>query len=233
MKKRKTAKTVFSLCLVFLLAAAVLTACSDAGSEPGETVSWQDLYDQGAALFSEGKYEEAISVFTEAIGLDPEQIQAYLGRGDSYVRKITVTPAEVEENLAKAKADYEAALALDGSSSEAYLGKADVLIRLEEFEEAYDTLLAAQDLAADQDAIREKVQEFESGSYVDSSDQLRRKDSFDANTGELLGYTVYEYDFLGKRSGWRNYGDPAIDDGIQISLQESCRVTYDLSLIHI
>ena len=71
------------------------------------------------------------------------------------------------------------------------------------------------------------MQEFKSGKYVDSSAQLRRKDSFDANTGELIAYTVYEYDFLGRRSGWRNYGDPDISDGIQIGLQESAAVTFD------
>ncbi|MBR5640654.1 MAG: tetratricopeptide repeat protein [Firmicutes bacterium] len=227
MKNTSTFKRFLSLCLVALLALFTLSACDESGAEAGEAVSWQDYYNQGAELFAEGNYDEAIAAFSEAIGLDPEQVLAYIGRGDSYVHKITISSVELEENLAKARADYEEALARDGGSAEAYLGMADVLIRTEEFQEAWNLLEDAQRKSVTSDQIQEKIKEFEGGKYVDSSAQLRRKDSFDANTGELIAYTVYEYDFLGRKSGWRNYGDPDISDGYQLTLQESCAVTFD------
>jgi tetratricopeptide (TPR) repeat protein len=227
MKNSSVLKRILILCLVSLLALFILSACDESGAQAGAAVSWLDYYNQGEDFFAEGNYDDAIIAFSEAIGLDPEQALAYIGRGDSYVHKITISRTELEENLAKARADYEEALSRDDGSAEAYLGLADVLIRTEEFQEAWNLLEDAQLKSITSDQIEEKIKEFESGKYVDSSAQLRRKDSFDANTGELIAYTVYEYDFLGRKSGWRNYGDPDISDGYQLTLQESCSVTFD------
>ncbi|MBQ9421156.1 MAG: tetratricopeptide repeat protein [Lachnospiraceae bacterium] len=208
---------------------------ADAGETPAETeaetepeteppLTWEDLYKQGQEYFSEENYEEAIQTFTEAIGLDPDQAPVYVGRGDSYVLRQAEDEEEVGDNLSLAWADYETASGLDETCAPAYLGMADVLIRRESFEEAYELLKSASAKAADNTAILEKTREIESGKYVDSSSQIRRMDQFDPD-GSLTAYTVYEYDFLGRKIGWRNYaaqaGEPVLSKYIEVTFDDN------------
>ena len=69
-------------------------------------------------------------------------------------------------------------------------------------------------------AILAKAREIESGQYVDSSQQIRRMDEFDAN-GKLTAYTIYEYDFLGRKTGWRNYESSALTKYIEVTFDEN------------
>ncbi len=168
-------------------------------------ISWEDRYAEGQEYFSEENYEDAILAFTEAIEIDPEHAPVFVSRGDAYVLRKAADDQELEDNLTLAWTDYETASEIDETYAPAYLGMSDVLIRRESFEEAYHLLSSAIENVTEEDAILEKVQEFEQGNFVDSSAKLRRKDQFDTN-GVLQGYTVYEYDFLGRKIGWRNYG---------------------------
>lgn len=101
----------------FLCVILLLTACG--AKEP----TWQEQYDLGVRYLSEGNYEEAIIAFTAAIEISPNRAEAYVGRGDAYIKS-----SETEENLAAAQADYEKAIELDGTLVDAYLGLADVYI---------------------------------------------------------------------------------------------------------
>lgn len=50
--------------------------------DPGMT--WQEQYDLGIRLLSEGKYEEAILAFSAAIAIAPKSAQNYISRADAY-----------------------------------------------------------------------------------------------------------------------------------------------------
>lgn len=84
------------------------------------TAEWQERYDLGVEYFAEKNYEDAVSAFTEAIQIDPEQQQAFISRGDAYVM--------LDDHLEDALADYEQALQLDESCIEGYIGLADVYL---------------------------------------------------------------------------------------------------------
>ena len=90
---------------LFLVLALALTACGGQGS-------WQEQYDLGIRYLSEGNYEEAILAFTAAIEIDPNQAEAYLGRGDAYIgRAEAATPEGAEDLEGEALSAYESALA--------------------------------------------------------------------------------------------------------------------------
>ena len=84
---------------------------------------------------SEGNYEEAVIAFTAAIEIEPNRAEAYVGRGDAYIKS-----SEAEENLSLAIKDYEQAIELDEANADAYLGLADVYIRQGAHEKALEVL---------------------------------------------------------------------------------------------
>ena len=84
-------KNPLRLLAAVLLAVALLTACSSKAEKVREKL------DLGQKYLTEQNYTEAVASFTEAIGLDPENITAYLGRAQAY---------EGMEQYDDAKADY-------------------------------------------------------------------------------------------------------------------------------
>jgi len=176
---------------------------------PEPVLTWEDLYEQGKEFFEAENYEEAVTAFTESIDLDDQQAIVYIRRGDSYVRMEALSDADMDAHLTKALNDYEKAIELDDSLEDAYLGKADVLIRREQFEEAYDLLQSAQAAVSDSSQILAKTAEIETGEYIDTSRQIRRKDTFDTS-GSLVAYIVYQYNFLGQKVSWDIYDGPGL-----------------------
>ena len=176
---------------------------------PEPVLTWEDLYEQGMEFFEDENYEEAITAFTESIDLDDQQAIVYIRRGDSYVRMEALSDADMDAHLTNALNDYEKAIELDDSLEDAYLGKADVLIRREQFEEAYDLLQSAQAAVSDSSQILAKTAEIETGEYIDTSRQIRRKDTFDTS-GSLVAYIVYQYNFLGQKVSWDIYDGPGL-----------------------
>ena len=67
------------LIAVIVLAAVLLTAC---GSKAATAT---DKIKLGQKYLTELNYTEAIASFTEAIKLDPNNIQAYMGRAEAYL----------------------------------------------------------------------------------------------------------------------------------------------------
>lgn len=98
-------------------------------------LTWQEQYDLGMRYLSEGNYEEAVIAFTAAIEIEPNRAEAYVGRGDAYIKS-----SEAEENLSLAIKDYEQAIELDEANADAYLGLADVYIRQGAHEKALEVL---------------------------------------------------------------------------------------------
>lgn len=70
--------------LAVLLVAAVAAA---ALLIPGMLANnrWQEQYDLAAEYLEDGDYEDAVEAFLEAINLDPERAEAYLGAAEAYM----------------------------------------------------------------------------------------------------------------------------------------------------
>lgn len=103
-----------SLCGIVLVL-LLFTACS---SKAAKAVGKVEL---GQKYLTELNYTEAVASFTEAIGLDPENIPAYMGRAQAYVAL---------KQYDDAKADYTTAIEKTEeqpyTQAEAYVGRAEV-----------------------------------------------------------------------------------------------------------
>ena len=64
----------------------------------------QQLFEAGMVLFTGGKYQNSIDLFTEALALDPVFEPAYLSRGSAFMR---------EARMPEAIADFTQAIALN------------------------------------------------------------------------------------------------------------------------
>ena len=72
-------KSVARRFVVLFLAVMLLTACSSKATNAADKI------ELGQKYLTELNYTEAIASFTEAIKLDPNNIQAYMGRAEAYV----------------------------------------------------------------------------------------------------------------------------------------------------
>ena len=108
-------KSPLRLLAAVLLAVALLTACSSKAEKVREKL------DLGQKYLTEQNYTEAVASFTEAIGLDPENIPAYMGRAQAYTGL---------KQYDDAKADYTTAIEKTEdqpyTQAEAYIGRAEV-----------------------------------------------------------------------------------------------------------
>ena len=192
--------------------AMVLCACK---KEP----SWQDQYDLGMKYLNEGDYEEALTAFSAAIKIKPQQVEAYIGRADTYAQIAAQISEEGEEdvvadkNYELAEADYTKALELDEENEDAYVKLTDLALAREDFDEAEQLIqtgtekTGSEKLQEKQDEIRAKDEErlkiiFEEN----ATDPLREfvYDDFDADgTYEAFAITATDYtpDFVDEFSG--------------------------------
>ena len=111
---KKTQKIV-QLFVALILALTLFTACTSKAAKAVEKV------ELGQKYLTELNYTEAVASFTEAIGLDPENIPAYMGRAEAYVAL---------KQYDDAKADYTTAIEKTAdqpyTQAEAYIGRAEV-----------------------------------------------------------------------------------------------------------
>lgn len=85
------------------------------------------MVQQGDRLIEQEKPEAAISIFEEAIALNPNHLEAWKGRGDAFFAL---------ERYSEALAAYDRALQVQPSDAQAWKGRGDVLYRLERYEAA-------------------------------------------------------------------------------------------------
>ena len=108
-------KSPLRLLAAVLLVVALLTACTSKAQKAMEKV------ELGQKYLTEQNYTEAVASFTEAIGLDPENISAYMGRAQAYTGL---------KQYDDAKADYTTAIEKTEdqpyTQAEAYIGRAEV-----------------------------------------------------------------------------------------------------------
>lgn len=133
----------------------IFSACGNTRKASAD--AWQEQHDLGLHYLSEGNYEEAIVAFSVAIEIDPKRADAYLGRGDAYMRS-----GETEENISAALADYEEAIALDETSEEAYLRLADIYICQGDYDKTLACLKIGLEVAGSSQAIAGKIAQLKS-----------------------------------------------------------------------
>ena len=121
-------KRTVSLLLAMIL---TVTLCACGKTSGG---SWQEQYDLGVRYLSDGNYEEAIIAFTAAIKIDPQNVNAYIGRADTYVKRGST------EDLLLAKEDYDRAIELESELWEAYQKQSIVLTKMGDYVEGLATL---------------------------------------------------------------------------------------------
>ena len=140
-------RAALRLMAVFLLATMLLTACASGAPKAA------DYLELGQRYLTEMNYSEAVAQFTEAIRLDPNDIQAYLGRAQAY---------EAMGEYEKALADYEMAAQLAEdvpyTLALACSGQAAMYEALQQPEQAADAYaLAAAQLNAEDAGTAEGV----------------------------------------------------------------------------
>ena len=132
---RKSSQKLRVRCAAAALAAAMLlTACA------GGAASFDKQMELGRKYLSETNYAEAIAAFTEAIRLNPNDIEAYIGRAQAYTAL---------KKYDEATADYTAVIEMTEEQpyqqASAYVGRAGVgeeTGRLADAESDYTAALA-------------------------------------------------------------------------------------------
>ena len=93
-----------------------------------------DLVKEGEALFSQGKKDEALKKYQEALAVDPKAYYAALFSGDIYLQK---------QDYAQAETWYQKAIGIDPTKETAYRYSATPLMRQRKFDAARDRYIEA------------------------------------------------------------------------------------------
>ena len=140
------------LIAVIVLAAVLLTAC---GSKAATAA---DKIELGQKYLAELNYTEAIASFTEAIKLDPNNIQAYMGRAEAYLAL-----GEYDKALEDYQFVCEKTEEMPYTRALSYIGQAEVYERTGKPEKALSdyelskALLNASDAGKAEDVSEEGV----------------------------------------------------------------------------
>jgi tetratricopeptide (TPR) repeat protein len=118
------------------LDALILSLPEDGSDSPGFTSNARanQLMEEGEAFFSQGKPDEAVKKYQEALELDPKLYHAALFCGDVYLQK---------GDYAKAEIWYQKAIAIDPNKETAYRYSATPLMKQRKTEEARDRYIEA------------------------------------------------------------------------------------------
>jgi tetratricopeptide (TPR) repeat protein len=97
----------FRIRLLLMVAMCFLTSCAGIGVRPDAQTSFQE----GLALFNQGKYEQAVGHFLKATELDPNFAKAYLYTGRAYLNLGSwfdaVAPLRTANRLSPAETQQE------------------------------------------------------------------------------------------------------------------------------
>jgi len=116
--------------------AMILGLPEDGSDSPGFTSNAKanQLMEEGEALFSQGKPDEALKKYQEALELDPKLYHAAVFSGDIYMQK---------GDYAKAETWYQKAIAIDPDKETAYRYSATPLMKQRKIDEARDRYIEA------------------------------------------------------------------------------------------
>lgn len=115
---------------------ALIKSLPEDGSDEGFSANSKAdaLIKEGEALFSQGKADEALKKYQEALELDPKLYYAALFSGDIYLQK---------KDYAQAETWYQKAIAIDPNIETAYRYSATPLMRQRKFDAARDRYVEA------------------------------------------------------------------------------------------
>jgi tetratricopeptide (TPR) repeat protein len=119
------------------LDALILSLPEDGSDSPGGFTSnarANQLMEEGEALFSQGKTDEALKKYQEALALDQKLYHAALFSGDIYLQK---------EDYATAETWYQKAIAIDPDKETAYRYSATPLMKQHKTDQARDRYIEA------------------------------------------------------------------------------------------
>ena len=176
---------------VMLSVILLLSLCACGKKETATT--WQEQYDLGVRYLSEGNYEEAIIAFTAAIEIDPQNVNAYIGRADTYVKRGSA------EDLLLAKEDYDRAIELESELLEAYQKQSIVLTMMGDYVEGLATLYGykeANSLSEADEAIQSYLERLSFDIEIETPAQQPKAAFVDTSpadvsaTGKKLVYLV-------------------------------------------
>lgn len=173
---------------ILLLVLALFTACTSSAQKAAQQL------ELGRKYLTEQNYAEAVAAFTEAIQLDPNNIDAYMGRAEAY---------KALQKYEEATSDYSTVIEKTADQPYtqvlAYQGRADLYEQTEEWAKAesdYRALLPLLDTegaknAADDEARTElKKDVLKRHAAVCITMELFEKASADYDTLEQLGEDV-------------------------------------------
>ena len=139
---RKHGKTLCLRCAAAaLLAAMLLTSCA------GSAANFDKQMELGRKYFTELNYAEAIAAFTEAIRLDPNDIEAYFERAQAYAALKKYDEANADYTAVIEKTDDQPYL-----QASAYVGRAGVGEETDKLADAESDYAAALVLLGDETA---------------------------------------------------------------------------------
>ena len=189
---RKSSQKLRVRCAAAALAAAMLlTACA------GGAASFDKQMELGRKYLSETNYAEAIAAFTEAIRLNPNDIEAYIGRAQAYAAL---------KKYDEANADYTAVIEMTEEQpyqqASAYVGRAGVgeeTGRLADAESDYTAalaLLGEKNLDAMDDSDAEAMDDSDAEAARDLKKETLVKHAAVCVTLVLLDKAAEDYDQL-------------------------------------
>ena len=209
-----------STLLLTVLLALSLGGCGGTKAAP----TWQEQYDLGVRYLSEGNYEEAIIAFTAAIDIDPKRPEAYIslaqvytaqGDTDNAVRILNQALSAIGENDAISAALEELTVPDDPVAAwweniqnefptpPIPLGtvastRADQQTgRYYENDANGNTVRSTETRDRGDGKLVKQVYQF----YPNSSGEMKYRTviTYDADSGECLGYSMHTYDDTGRR----------------------------------
>lgn len=134
-----------SLLAGLLLAVLLLTACASSAARAIKKV------ELGQKYLTELNYTEAVASFTEAISLDPDNIQAYIGRAEAYMALGEYDKALEDYQFVSSKTEK-----LPYTRALSYIGQAEVYEKTDEPEKAISDYELAKALLSASDAGKEE-----------------------------------------------------------------------------
>ena len=185
---------------------------------------WEERDQYGDVCLDAKEYKKASAAYSQAIGMDGQQAEPYVGRGNA-----TVLAGETEQSLAAARQDYETAKTLDETNAGAYLGLADISIRQGDYASAQTTLEDALEIVGEAPLIESTLNDLKNGDVSDSAGHVRRSRSYDED-GEFYQHVEWYYDELGRLYAWDNYDRDAeseVMDEFGFSLENRCKVEFE------
>lgn len=230
-EKRKLLQLVAAV----LLAVMLLTACASGASKAADKI------ELGQKYLTELNYTEAVASFTEAIRLDPDNIQAYMGRAEAYLAL-----GEYEKALEDYRFVSQKTEEMPYTRAISYMGQAEVYEKIDKQDRALadyglaKVLLTASDVgkaeSVSEDDIKiklvealyahamlsEKIKVYDNA-LEDYEELLKLGEKVEAKRGEILsqlGVSIEEENGLLGTEADKVASEPNTEEPIEEKLTE-------------